>query len=85
MTITKLTRNDLAPDTESYQALFTQVNLAETEASLAGDLQPRLFYALEQLLITPAISSFMLVKAPEEPEYLHWVAEAARSLQQSTT
>ncbi|MGV2397286.1 MAG UNVERIFIED_CONTAM: AAA family ATPase, partial [Klebsiella aerogenes] len=85
MTITKLTRNDLAPDTESYQALFTQVNLAETEASLAGDLQPRLFYALEQLLITPAISSFMLVKAPEEPEYLHWVAEAARSLQQPTT
>ncbi|EPZ9138686.1 AAA family ATPase [Klebsiella aerogenes] len=85
MTITKLTRNDLAPDTESYQALFTQVNLAEAEASLAGDLQPRLFYALEQLLITPAISSFMLVKAPEEPEYLHWVAEAARSLQQSTT
>lgn len=85
MTITKLTRNDLAPDTESYQALFTQVNLTETEASLAGDLQPRLFYALEQLLITPAISSFMLVKAPEEPEYLHWVAEAARSLQQSTT
>ncbi|EPK6499782.1 AAA family ATPase [Klebsiella aerogenes] len=85
MTITKLTRNDLAPDTESYQALFTQVNLAEAEASLAGDLQPRLFYALEQLLITPAISSFMLVKAPEEPEYLHWVAEAARSLQQPTT
>ncbi|MFH2556025.1 AAA family ATPase [Klebsiella aerogenes] len=85
MTITKLTRNDLAPDTESYQALFTQVNLAETEASLAGDLQPRLLYALEQLLITPAISSFMLVKAPEEPEYLHWVAEAARSLQQPTT
>lgn len=84
MTITKLTRNDLAPDTESYQALFTQVNLAEAEESLAGDLQPRLFYALEQLLITPAISSFMLVKAPEEPEYLQWVAEATRSLHQPT-
>ncbi|WEF26664.1 Lon protease family protein [Klebsiella aerogenes] len=85
MTITKLTRNDLAPDTESYQALFTQVNLAEAEESLAGDLQPRLFYALEQLLITPAISSFMLVKAPEEPEYLQWVAAAARSLHQPTS
>ncbi len=42
--------------------------------SLSGDLQPRLFYGLEQLLYTPAVSSFMLVKAPEEPEYLQWLA-----------
>ncbi|MCS5931541.1 hypothetical protein LNQ03_06325 [Klebsiella pneumoniae subsp. pneumoniae] len=33
-----------------------------------------MFYGLEQLLHTPAVSSFMLVKAPEEPEYLQWLA-----------
>lgn len=82
MTITKLTRNDLAPDTESYQALFAQADLAQPEASLSGELQPRLFYALEQLLVTPAISPFMLVKAPEEPEYLQWLAAETRSLYQ---
>ncbi len=82
MTITKLTRNDLAPDTESYQALFAQADLAQAEASLSGELQPRLFYALEQLLVTPAISPFMLVKAPEEPEYLQWLANETRTLHQ---
>lgn len=82
MTITKLTRNDLAPDTESYQALFAQADLAQPEASLSGELQPRLFYALEQLLVTPTISPFMLVKAPEEPEYLQWLAAETRSLYQ---
>lgn len=82
MTITKLTRNDLAPDTESYQALFAQADLAHAEASLSGELQPRLFYALEQLLVTPAISPFMLVKIPEEPEYLQWLANETRTLHQ---
>lgn len=82
MTITKLTRNDLAPDTESYQALFAQADLAHAEASLSGELQPRLFYGLEQLLVTPAISPFMLVKIPEEPEYLQWLANETRALHQ---
>ena len=82
MTITKLTRNDLAPDTESYQALFAQADLAHAEESLSGELQPRLFYALEQLLVTPAISPFMLVKIPEEPEYLQWLANETRTLHQ---
>jgi Lon-like ATP-dependent protease len=82
LTITKLTRNDLAPDTESYQALFAQADLAQPEASLSGELQPRLFYALEQLLVAPTISPFMLVKAPEEPEYLQWLAAETRSLYQ---
>ena len=80
MTITKLTRKDLAPDTESYQALFAQADLAHAEDSLAGELQPRLFYGLEQLLVTPTISPFMLVKAPEEAEYLQWLATETRTL-----
>ena len=82
MTITKLSRNDLAPDTESYQALFAQADLAHAETSLSGELQPRLFYGLEQLLVTPAISPFMLVKIPEEPEYLQWLANETRTLHQ---
>ncbi len=61
MTITKLTRTDLAPDLEAYQALFAQAELSHPAPSLSGDLQPRLFYGLEQLLYTPAVSSFMLV------------------------
>jgi hypothetical protein len=31
--------------------------LSHPAPSLSGDLQPRLFYALEQLLCTPAVSS----------------------------
>lgn len=84
MTITKLTRKDLAPDTESYQALFAQADLAHAEESLAGELQPRLFYGLEQLLVTPTISPFMLVKAPEEAEYLQWLATETRTLFEPT-
>lgn len=80
MTITKLTRTDLAPDLEAYQALFAQAELSHPAPSLSGDLQPRLFYGLEQLLYTPAVSSFMLVKAPEEPEYLQWLAAETRTL-----
>ncbi|MFK9879324.1 hypothetical protein ACJEQ9_32955, partial [Klebsiella pneumoniae] len=55
MTITKLTRTDLAPDLEAYQALFAQAELSHPAPSLSGDLQPRLFYGLEQLLYTPAV------------------------------
>lgn len=80
MTITKLTRTDLAPDLEAYQALFAQAELSHPAPSLSGDLQPRLFYGLEQLLYTPAVSSIMLVKAPEEPEYLQWLAAETRTL-----
>ncbi|TKU70589.1 Lon protease family protein, partial [Citrobacter sp. TBCS-14] len=44
------------------------------------DTQPRLQFALEQLLQHWATSSFMLVKAPEELEYLNLIATAARTL-----
>ncbi len=57
-----------------------KLNFPIRPPSLSGDLQPRLFYGLEQLLYTPAVSSFMLVKAPEEPEYLQWLAAETRTL-----
>ena len=80
MTITKLSRRDLAPDLEASQALFSQPDLASETESLPGELQARLHYALEQFLYPQAISDFLLVKAPEEPEYLQLLADATREL-----
>lgn len=82
MTITTLSRRDLTPELESYQTLFAEaVPDSETE-SLPGELQSRLHYALEQFLYPQAISDYLLVKAPEEPEYLHLLEEATRDLRQ---
>ncbi|MBB1199868.1 Lon protease family protein [Enterobacteriaceae bacterium 89] len=80
MTITTLTRRDLAPDLEACQALFAQPDVATETESLPGELQARLHYALEQFLYPQAISDFLLVKAPEEPEYLQLLADATREL-----
>lgn len=82
MTITKLTPKDLAPDTTPYQALFAQADLTQADPSLSGDLQPRLLYGLQQFLLAQTGSPFMLVKAPEEPEYLQWLTEETRRLYQ---
>lgn len=81
MTINKLAWRDLVPDTESYQELFAQPDLANTTDTLFSDVQARLHYALEQLLHPLAVSPFMLVKAPEEIEYLQLLAGAAQPLQ----
>ena len=81
MTITKLEWNELTPDTESYQDVFKQSALTEETVFLLGDTQPRLQYALEQLLHPMATSRFMLAKAPEEDEYLKILAEAVSALQ----
>lgn len=82
MTITTLSRRDLTPELESYQTLFAEaVPDSETE-SLPGELQSRLHYALEQFLYPQAISDYLLVKAPEEPEYLQLLEEATRDLRQ---
>lgn len=59
------------PDTEAFQALFTQPDVATESDSLAGELQPRLHYALEQLFYPQSIADLLLVKAPEEPDYLN--------------
>ncbi|HGT4863285.1 TPA: AAA family ATPase [Escherichia coli] len=81
MTITKLAWRDLVPDTDSYQEIFAQPHLIDENDPLFSDTQPRLQFALEQLLHTRASSSFMLAKAPEESEYLNLIADAARTLQ----
>lgn len=84
MTTTKLEWNDLVPDTDSYQDVFESSALAsETDFSLA-DTQPRLHYALEQLLYPRATSRFLLTKAPEEAEYLTLIGETLSSLLPAT-
>jgi len=80
LTITKLEWNDLVPDTESYQEVFESSESApEADFSLA-DTQPRLQYALEQLLYPQATSRFLLAKAPEEAEYLALIACATEEM-----
>ncbi|MBV8044733.1 Lon protease family protein [Pluralibacter sp.] len=82
MTITKLPRRALIPDTEAYQTLFAQPSLASEPDSLLSDTQARLFYALEQFLHPQAISSFLLVKAPEEPDYFQLLNDATVALRE---
>lgn len=84
MTITKLAWRDLVPDTDSYQELFAQPDLAIEHEYILSDTQPRLHYALEQVLGPWAISPFMLLKAPDEAEYLSLLADAMRQLQPET-
>jgi Lon-like ATP-dependent protease len=81
LTITKLEWNELTPDTESYQDVFKQSALTDETVFFLGDTQPRLHYALEQLLHPAATSRFMLAKAPEEEEYLTILAGAVSALQ----
>lgn len=77
MTINRLTWRALVPDTEQYQSLFAQP-LSDTENTLEFDaLQSRLCYGLSQLCHPRPVSSYMLVKAPEEPDYLKIIAAAA--------
>jgi len=84
LTTTKLEWNDLVPDAYSYQDVFESSALAsETDFSLA-DTQPRLHYALEQLLYPRATSRFLLTKAPEEAEYLTLIGETLASLLPAT-
>lgn len=85
MTITKLEWNDLIPETESHQGLFSQAELSEDSALFLGDTQPRLQYALEQFLHPSSDSHFMLVKAPEEAEYLAVLAQALQDLLPDTS
>lgn len=81
MTITKLAWRDLVPDSESYQEIFAQPHATNEKDTLLSDTQPRLQFALEQLIQPRASSSFMLTKAPEEQEYLILLSDAVRALQ----
>jgi Lon-like ATP-dependent protease len=80
LTITKLEWNELIPDTNSHQAIFGQSVLTDETAFFLGDTQPRLQYALEQLLHPSQTSQFMLAKAPEESDYLALLGEAVQDL-----
>lgn len=80
MTITKLAWRDLVPDTDSYQELFAQPDLAKDPEFVLSETQPRLHYALEQMVSPWATSPFMLLKAPEEAEYLALLADALQQL-----
>jgi len=80
LTINKLAWRDLTPDTESYQDVFAQPDFASEDDALLNGTQDRLLYALEQLLRPQSVSPFMLVKAPEEIEYLHLLAATATQL-----
>ncbi|MFK3911168.1 AAA family ATPase [Enterobacter cancerogenus] len=84
MTITKLAWRDLVPDTESYQELFAQPDLTKENEFILSDTQPRLHYALEQVLSPWATSPFMLLKAPEEAEYLTLLGDAMCQLRSET-
>ncbi|EJH1046499.1 Lon protease family protein [Salmonella enterica] len=81
MTITKLAWRDLVPDSESYQEILAQPHATNEKDTLLSDTQPRLQFALEQLIQPRASSSFMLTKAPEEQEYLTLLSDAVRALQ----
>ncbi|EJS7220536.1 Lon protease family protein [Salmonella enterica] len=81
MTITKLAWRDLVPDSESYQEIFAQPHATNEKDTLLSDTQPRLQFALEQLIQPRASCSFMLTKAPEEQEYLILLSDAVRALQ----
>ncbi|EDZ3595204.1 AAA family ATPase [Salmonella enterica] len=81
MTITKLAWRELVPDSESYQEIFAQPHATNEKDTLLSDTQPRLQFALEQLIQPRASCSFMLTKAPEEQEYLTLLSDAVRALQ----
>lgn len=83
MTINTLSQRALAPATEAFQALFIQPDLAFENDALFSDLQARLHYALEQFLHPQGISPFLLVKAPEEKDYLQLFTQKAAELRQS--
>ncbi|MEX3021829.1 AAA family ATPase [Kluyvera sp. STS39-E] len=83
MTINTLSRRFLAPATEAFQALFAQPDLASENDSLFSELQARLHYALEQFLHPQGVSPFLLVKAPEEKEYLQLITQTTSSLRDS--
>lgn len=80
MTINKLSGHELAPDTGAWQTLFAQPELNLKSDDVLRDTQARLHYALEQFLFPQAISPLLLVKAPEEPEYLQLLTRVAEGL-----
>lgn len=65
-------------DTDQYQELFTQPQTDTTSSLDIQAIQPRLCFGLEQLIHPFPSSAFMLVRAPEEKDYLDTVANYLR-------
>ncbi|MFB5745565.1 Lon protease family protein [Cedecea sp. P7760] len=74
MTTNRLDWRALVPDTESYQEIFAQPY--DTDSAPLSAVQPRLLYGIEQLNLSVSSVDLMLVKAPEEQEYLDLIAAA---------
>ncbi len=60
---------------------FAQPHLIDENDPLFSDTQPRLQFALEQLLHTPSILLFYAGEGPGRVWYLNLIANAARTLQ----
>ncbi len=80
LTINRLSSRALVPDTDAYQALFSGAIMPESYSSVFGAVQARLSYGLEQLCHPQGFAQFMLVKAPEEADYLGLIGLETRKL-----
>lgn len=78
LTINKLSWRDLVADTDQYQELFTQPQTDIASPLDIQAIQPRLCFGLDQMIHPFASSSFMLVRAPEEKDYLETIASYLR-------
>lgn len=70
-----LTLDALAPACDQYNSLFNQPACTVAAVDFCI-IQPRLDYALRQLVQPRAVSRFLLVKMPDEQAYLQMVASA---------
>jgi len=78
LTINKLSWRALVADTDRYLELFAQPQTDPDSPLDIQAIQPRLCFGLEQLIHPYSSSAFMLVRAPEEKDYLDTVADYLR-------
>ena len=79
LTINKLSWRALVADTDRYLELFTQPQTDPDSPLDIQAIQPRLCFGLEQLIHPHSSSAFMLVRAPEEKDYLDTIADYLRA------
>ncbi len=82
LTTNRLDWRALVPDTESYQEIFAQPY--DTDSAPLSAVQPRLVYGIEQLNLSVSSVDLMLIKAPEEQEYLDLIAAAVEASHDET-
>lgn len=78
LTINKLSWRALVTDTEQYRQLFAQPQPTLVSPFNIQTIQPRLCFGLDQLIYPFSSSAFMLVRAPEEKDYLDIIATLLR-------